>query len=137
MERMPGGHYRTREGVIAQDAGSGGLIHSTGRAGVRGALGRTRGVRAQAPHQGDGAGAGKARKARTSHCQEKAHSPREGRCRGGARARAQSWPSLLRLDASSTRAPLRKTSVSGSEKVRGWESRKTLVSVTAYHSFGG
>src|SRR6516164_5729104 len=48
MERMPGGHYRTREGVIAQDAGSGGLIHSTGRAGVRGALGRTRGVRAQA-----------------------------------------------------------------------------------------
>jgi hypothetical protein len=39
--------------------------------------------------------------------------------------------------ASSTRAPLRKTSVSGSEKVRGCESRKTLVSVTAYHSFGG
>src|SRR5215468_2862179 len=39
--------------------------------------------------------------------------------------------------ASSARAPLRKTSVSGSAKVRGWESRKTLVSVTAYHSFGG
>jgi hypothetical protein len=32
---------------------------------------------------------------------------------------------------------LRKTSVSGSAKVPGWESWKTLVSVTAYHSFGG
>jgi hypothetical protein len=32
---------------------------------------------------------------------------------------------------------LRKTSVSGSVKVPGWESWKTLVSVTAYHSFGG
>jgi hypothetical protein len=62
------------------------MLRSTGRAGVRGALGRTRGVRAQAPHQGDGASAGKARKARTSHCQGKAQSPREGRCRGGARA---------------------------------------------------
>ena len=29
------------------------------------------------------------------------------------------------------------TSVSGSAKVPGWESWKTLVSVTAYHSFGG
>jgi len=34
-------------------------------------------------------------------------------------------------------APLRKTSVSGSAKVPDWESWKTLVSVTAYHSFGG
>src|SRR3984893_12873936 len=38
---------------------------------------------------------------------------------------------------SSARAPLRKTSVSGSENVPRWESRKTLLSVTAYHSFGG
>src|SRR5439155_5903761 len=30
-----------------------------------------------------------------------------------------------------------KTSVSGSAKLPGWESWKTLVSVTAYHSFGG
>jgi hypothetical protein len=37
----------------------------------------------------------------------------------------------------SPRAPLRKTSVSGSAKVRGWDSPKTLVSVGAYHSFGG
>src|SRR3954465_15263605 len=35
------------------------------------------------------------------------------------------------------RAPLRSTAVSGSVKVPGWESWKTLVSVTAYHSFGG
>src|ERR1700741_2435302 len=35
------------------------------------------------------------------------------------------------------RAPLRKTSVSGSVKVPGCESWKTLVSVTAYHSFAG
>src|ERR1700732_4319677 len=34
-------------------------------------------------------------------------------------------------------APLRKTSVSGSENVPGWVSSKTLVSVTAYRSFGG
>jgi hypothetical protein len=34
-------------------------------------------------------------------------------------------------------APLRKTSVSGSENVSGWVSSKTLVSVTAYYSFGG
>src|SRR5712691_5036484 len=39
--------------------------------------------------------------------------------------------------ASSARAPLRNTSVSGSAKVPGWQSGKTLVSVTAYHSFGG
>src|SRR5438034_9459491 len=62
------------------------------------------------------------------------------------------WPSSVSLSAwslskaatsastacaSSARAPLRKTSVSGSAKVPGWESWKTLVSVTAYHSFGG
>src|ERR1700756_4904604 len=35
------------------------------------------------------------------------------------------------------RAPLRKTSVSGSVKVPGCENWKTLVSVTAYHSFAG
>src|SRR6202030_2663735 len=34
-------------------------------------------------------------------------------------------------------APVRKTSVSGSENVPGWVSSKTLVLVTAYHSFGG
>src|SRR6266511_3964775 len=39
--------------------------------------------------------------------------------------------------ARSARAPLRKTSVSGSPKVSGCESWKTLVSVTAYHSFAG
>src|SRR5262249_1822697 len=39
--------------------------------------------------------------------------------------------------ARSARAPLRKISVSGSVKVPGCESRKTLVSVTAYHSFAG
>jgi hypothetical protein len=32
---------------------------------------------------------------------------------------------------------LRSTAVSGSVKVPGWESWKTLASVTAYHSFGG
>src|SRR6478736_1900337 len=37
--------------------------------------------------------------------------------------------------AGSARAPLRKTSVSGSSKVLGWESWKTLVSAWAYHSF--
>src|SRR3981081_478271 len=35
------------------------------------------------------------------------------------------------------RAPLRKTSVSRSAKVSGWENWKTLVSVTAYHSLYG
>src|SRR4030081_2356277 len=39
--------------------------------------------------------------------------------------------------ANNARAPLRKTSVSGSVKVPGWESWKTLLSVTAYHSFSG
>src|SRR6476660_1518797 len=39
--------------------------------------------------------------------------------------------------ASSACAPLRKTSVSGSANVPGWVSWKTLVSVMAYHSFGG
>src|SRR5215467_855424 len=39
--------------------------------------------------------------------------------------------------ASSVRAPLRRISVSGSAKVPGWQSWKTLASVTAYHSFGG
>jgi hypothetical protein len=38
---------------------------------------------------------------------------------------------------SSALAPLRNTSVSGSVNVPGWQSWKTLVSVTAYHSFGG
>src|SRR6516162_9034940 len=37
--------------------------------------------------------------------QGKAQSPREGRCRGGARARAQSWPSLLRLVLRGRRVP--------------------------------
>src|SRR6516225_1962351 len=39
--------------------------------------------------------------------------------------------------ASSARAPLRRISVSGSAKVPGWQSWKTLALVTAYHSFGG
>src|SRR6266508_4084044 len=39
--------------------------------------------------------------------------------------------------ASSAQVPLRKTSVSESAKLPGWESRKTLVSVTAYHSLYG
>src|SRR5467141_4396033 len=39
--------------------------------------------------------------------------------------------------ASSARAPLRNTSVSGSAKFPGWERWKTLVSVTSYHSFAG
>src|SRR5215471_16538965 len=39
--------------------------------------------------------------------------------------------------ARSARAPSRNTSVSGSIKLPGWESWKTLVSVTAYHSFAG
>src|SRR5215217_2530926 len=38
---------------------------------------------------------------------------------------------------SSARAPFRKISVNGSAKLPGWESWKTLVSVTAYHSFAG
>ena len=62
------------------------------------------------------------------------------------------WPSSVSLSAwqlsnavisastacaRSDRAPLRKTSVSGSARVPGWESWKTLVSVWAYHSFSG
>src|SRR4029078_6876148 len=39
--------------------------------------------------------------------------------------------------ASSARAPSRNTYVSGWTKLPGWESWKTLVSVTAYHSFAG
>src|SRR3974377_1346956 len=39
--------------------------------------------------------------------------------------------------ASSARAPSRNTAVSGSIKLPGWESWKTLVFVTAYHSFAG
>src|SRR5712691_10765280 len=39
--------------------------------------------------------------------------------------------------ARSERAPRRSTSVSGSENAPGWESVKTLFSVTAYHSFVG
>src|SRR3974390_2358115 len=39
--------------------------------------------------------------------------------------------------ARSVRAPARNTSVSGSIKLPGWESWKTLVLVTAYHSFAG
>jgi hypothetical protein len=39
--------------------------------------------------------------------------------------------------ASSACAPSRNTSVSGSIKLPGWESWKTLVLVTAYHSFAG
>src|SRR6516162_3298808 len=39
--------------------------------------------------------------------------------------------------ASSARAPWRRISVSGSAKVPGWQSWKTLALVTAYHSFGG
>src|SRR5262249_13651857 len=42
-----------------------------------------------------------------------------------------------RRPAPEARAPLRKTSVSGSVKVPGCESWKTLGSVTAYHSFAG
>src|SRR5882762_5971396 len=50
---------------------------------------------------------------------------------------AAECPQFWACSASSTRAPLRNTSVSGSGNVPGWESWKTLVSVTAYHSFGG
>src|ERR1700722_17678024 len=62
------------------------------------------------------------------------------------------WPFSVRLSAcalsnaatststacaNNARAPLRSTSVSGPAKAPGWESWKTLVLVTAYHSFGG
>ena len=85
--------------------------------------------------------------------------PRPDRCRSRSRARADArgapaaggrpsvslsaWrlskaaTSASTACVSSARAPLRKTSVSGSANVPGWESSKTLVSVTAYHSFGG
>ena len=48
-------------------------------------------------------------------------------------------PGHLRRDGlgQKRRAPLRSTSVSGSESVPGWESWKTLLSVMAYHSFSG
>jgi hypothetical protein len=36
-----------------------------------------------------------------------------------------------------TRAPLRSISVSGSEKISGWESRKTVASVTTFRSISG
>jgi hypothetical protein len=39
--------------------------------------------------------------------------------------------------ARSARAPSRNTSVSGSIKLLGWDNWKTLVLVTAYHSFAG
>ena len=74
---------------------------------------------------------------------------RSGRCPW----RTSRWrPSSVRLSAwtlskaatsastactNNARAPLRSTSVSGSAKIPGCESWKTLVSVTAYHSFGG
>src|SRR5262249_8869684 len=75
--------------------------------------------------------------------------PRSGRCPWRTNRRRPSSVSLsawqlskLETSAStacakSARAPLRKTSVSGSVKVPGCESWKTLVSVTAYHSFAG
>ena len=43
---------------------------------------------------------------------------------------------LDRLRQQRSRA-VRSTSVRGSAKVPGWQSGKTLVSVTAYHSFAG
>jgi hypothetical protein len=85
------------EGVIAQDAGSGGLIQPTGCTRVCRPVRRTRGVRAQAPHQSHGAGARQARKARTPHCRGTPQGRRKGRCRSGARALPQSWPPLLWL----------------------------------------
>jgi hypothetical protein len=36
-----------------------------------------------------------------------------------------------------TRASLRSISVSGSEKISGWQSRKTVASVTTYRSISG
>ena len=57
--------------------------------------------------------------------------------------RASEWPSRNPATSASTarasrdRAPLRSTSVNGSENVDGWESFKTLLSLTAYHSFVG
>ena len=57
--------------------------------------------------------------------------------------RASEWPSRNAATSASTarasrdRAPLRSTSVNGSENVDGWESFKTVSSLTAYHSFVG
>src|ERR1700730_15863535 len=51
--------------------------------------------------------------------------------------RSQAATSASTACPNSVLAPLRKTSVSGSENVPGWVSWKTLVSVMAYHSFGG
>ena len=57
--------------------------------------------------------------------------------------RASEWPSRNPATSASTarasrdRAPLRSTSVNGSENVDGWESFKTVLSLTAYHSFVG
>ena len=57
--------------------------------------------------------------------------------------RASEWPSRNAATSASTarasrdRAPLRSTSVNGSENVDGWESFKTVLSLTAYHSFVG
>jgi len=58
-------------------------------------------------------------------------------CRPHARPFRKLETSASTACVSSARAPLRKTSVSGSAKVPGWQSWKTLMSVTAYHSFGG
>ena len=57
--------------------------------------------------------------------------------------RASEWPSRNAATSASTAranrdwAPLRSTSVNGSENVDGWESFKTVLSLTAYHSFVG
>ena len=66
---------------------------------------------------------------RTSRCGLHRCAPRRG-SRG-------TRPPRPRLLGPKGRAPLRSTSVNGSEKVDGWESFKTLLSVTAYHSFAG
>src|SRR5882762_11675893 len=55
----------------------------------------------------------------------------------GAWVLSQAATSASTACPNSVLAPLRKTSVSGSENVPGWVSSKTLVSVTAYHSFIG
>src|ERR1700719_3895177 len=55
----------------------------------------------------------------------------------GIRVLSQAATSASTACPNSVLAPLRKTSVSGSENVPGWVSWKTLVWVTAYHSFGG
>src|ERR1700731_3350710 len=55
---------------------------------------------------------------------------------GGNALQVEAATSASTACPNSVLAPLRKTSVSGSENVPGWVSSKTLVSVTAYHSFG-